>query len=93
MSIAISGGTPAQTEISSATSTQRSSGQSTQSGQSSQTQTAAVDAVQLSSTAQAALAARKELAETPAQTSQEAIKGDHQAQRLLAKENANKPAK
>jgi hypothetical protein len=52
-----------------------------------------VDTVQLSSTAQAALAARKELAETPAKTSQEAIKGDRQAQRLLAKETANKPTK
>ncbi len=50
----------------------------------------APDTVQLSSTAQAALATLKEAAETPAQTAQEAGKGDVQAQHLLAKEKADK---
>lgn len=89
MSIAIAGGIPAQTDVHSTTSTQRSSSVANQAGQ-SQTEKGAVDTVQLSSAAQAALVARKELAETPAQTSQEAIAGDHQAQRLLAKETADK---
>ena len=93
MSIAINGGTPAQTEVHSASPTQRSTSQSNQAGQSSQTGAGSVDTVQLSSAAQAALAARKELAETPAQTSQEAIAGDRQAQRLLAKETVDKGRK
>jgi hypothetical protein len=46
------------------------------------------DTVQLSSTAQAALAAAQEAKETPAQTAREASGGDRQAQRLLARENA-----
>jgi hypothetical protein len=46
------------------------------------------DSVQLSSTAQAALAALAEATETPAQTVKEAGTGDLQAQRLLAKETA-----
>jgi TRAP-type mannitol/chloroaromatic compound transport system substrate-binding protein len=50
------------------------------------------DTVQLSSSAQAALAVLKEAAETAAQTAQEAGKGDLQAQRLLAKEAAAKQA-
>jgi hypothetical protein len=49
------------------------------------------DTVQLSPTAQAALAAMKEATETPAQTAKEAGQGDRQAQRLLAKEAAAKP--
>ena len=40
----------------------------------------------------AALAASKEAAETPAQTAQEAQGNDHQAQRLLAKETAERKA-
>ena len=48
------------------------------------------DTVQLSQTAQAALAAMQEAAETPAQTAKEAGQGDGQAQRLLAKETAAK---
>ena len=51
-------------------------------------QPATTDSVQLSNAAQASLAALKELRETSAQTVQEAGKGDHQAQRLLAKEAA-----
>jgi hypothetical protein len=48
------------------------------------------DTVQLSSAAQAMLAALKESSETPAQTAQEAGSGDPQAQRLLAKQAAAK---
>jgi hypothetical protein len=46
------------------------------------------DTVQLSHIAQAVLAASKEVTETPAQTAKEAIHGDLQAKRLLAKETA-----
>jgi hypothetical protein len=46
---------------------------------------APVDTVRISSAAQVAL---KETLETPAQTAREAAGGDHQAQRLLAKETA-----
>ena len=46
--------------------------------------------VTLSSAAVAALAAEKEAAETPAQTAQEARGNDHQAQRLVAKQAAQK---
>ncbi len=48
------------------------------------------DTVELSQTAQAALAALQEASETPAQTAKEASQGDVQAQRLLAKETAQK---
>jgi len=48
----------------------------------------AADTVQISAAAQAQLNAIKELKETQSQTAQEANRGDHQAQRLLAKENA-----
>jgi hypothetical protein len=48
------------------------------------------DTVELSPTAQAALAAMQEATETPAQTAKEAGQGDGQAQRLLAKETAAK---
>ena len=48
----------------------------------------ATDTVQISSAAQAQLNASQELKETQSQTAQEANRGDHQAQRLLAKENA-----
>jgi hypothetical protein len=51
---------------------------------------APVDTVQISSAAQAAQAATKEILETSAQTAKEAAGGDHQAQRLLAKEAAEK---
>lgn len=47
------------------------------------------DTVQLSS---AAMAALKEATETPAQTAKEAVHGDHQAQRLLAKQKPVKHA-
>ena len=49
---------------------------------------ASSDSVQLSTAAQSRLAAIQEVRETSAQTSQEAAKGDHQAQRLLARESA-----
>ncbi len=49
------------------------------------------DTVQLSSAAQAMLAAIQESQETPTQTAQEADRGDPQAQRLLAREAAEKP--
>ena len=48
------------------------------------------DSVQLSSVAQAAIAALKEAAETPAQTAKEASGGDVVAQRLLAKQSSNR---
>ncbi len=50
---------------------------------------APADTVQISSAAQTAL---KETLETPAQTAKEAAGGDHQAQRLLAKEAAAEKA-
>ena len=50
------------------------------------------DSVQLSGEAQAMLAAMQEARETPAQTSKEANQGDRQAQQLLAKQAAAKPA-
>ncbi len=56
----------------------------------SQTTTRSTDTLQLSSAAQAALAAIKETQETPAQTAKEASGGDPQARRLLAKESASK---
>jgi hypothetical protein len=46
------------------------------------------DTVQLSQAAQSAAAAMKEARETPAQTAKEAVGGDFQAKRLLAKETA-----
>jgi hypothetical protein len=60
---------------------------STESGQ-SHSAAAPKDTVQLSSTAQAMLAAMQEATETPVQTSQEALGGDRQAQRLLARQAA-----
>ncbi len=58
----------------------------------SQAKPVASTTVTLSSAAVAALAAEKENAETPAQTAQEARGNDHQAQRLLAKQTAQKTA-
>ena len=55
----------------------------------SKPQPAATDHVQISN---AALAAFQEVTELPAQTAREAGKGDHQAQRLLAKEAAARAA-
>jgi hypothetical protein len=52
-----------------------------------------MDTVQLSAAATAALAAMKETTETPAQTAKEANTGDHQAQRLLKKEQAARVSK
>jgi hypothetical protein len=52
------------------------------------TNSAATDTVTLSASAQAA----QEVTETQAQTAKEARSGDHQAQRLLAKEAAAKKA-
>jgi hypothetical protein len=51
------------------------------------------DTVQLSTAAQATLAALKEATENPAQTASEAGNGDLQAQRLLATETARAGAK
>ena len=56
----------------------------------SQPQPVAKTTVTVSNAAVAALAAEKEAAETPAQTAQEARGNDHQAQRLLAKQTAEK---
>jgi hypothetical protein len=67
-----------------------SSTKSTQSKPPSTKASAGQDTVQLSSTAQATLAALKEATETPAQTAQEAGNGDPQAQRLLAEQAAAK---
>ena len=50
------------------------------------------DSVQLSAAAKTMAAALQEATETPAQTAKEAGQGDQQAQRLLAKEAAGKPA-
>jgi hypothetical protein len=58
-----------------------------------QSDTTRADTVQLSSAAQARLAAMTETMETPAQTIREAAGGDRQAQRLFARENAAKGAK
>jgi hypothetical protein len=58
--------------------------------QSKATTGGAADTVQISTAAQIAQAALKEATETPAQTATEAQGGDHQAQRLLAKESAPK---
>jgi hypothetical protein len=51
------------------------------------TASAATDTVHISSAAQLAI---QEAIENPAQTAAEANKGDHQAQRLLAREAADK---
>jgi hypothetical protein len=51
-------------------------------------QPVAADSVQLSNATQIRLAALQETTETAAQTAKEAVHGDHQAQRLLAKEAA-----
>jgi hypothetical protein len=51
-------------------------------------QPVAADSVQLSNATQIRLAALQETSETAAQTAKEAVHGDHQAQRLLAKESA-----
>ena len=56
----------------------------------SSTTSSSTDTIQLSSAAQAALAAVKEAQETPAQTAKEASGGDPQARRLLAREAAAK---
>lgn len=64
-----------------------SSGKTAQSN-SQATTSPTTDTVQLSSAAQAALAAQKEAVESPAQTAREASGGDRQAQRLLAKQVA-----
>jgi hypothetical protein len=52
----------------------------------------ATDSVRLSQAAQIMAAALQEATETPAQTAKEAGNGDLQAQRLLAREAAAKPA-
>jgi hypothetical protein len=57
-----------------------------QSAAKAQPATAAVDTVQISAAAQVL----QEATETPAQTTKEASSGDHQAQRLLAREAAEK---
>jgi hypothetical protein len=67
-----------------------SSGKTTQSKPQSTATNA--DNVQLSSAAQASLAAIREVTETAAQTVQEARAGDLQAQQLLAKEAVAKAA-
>jgi len=67
----------------------QSTGTSTQKPTQSKPQSGAgTDSVQLSTLAQAALAALQEATETPNQTAKEAGNGDHQAQRLLATETA-----
>jgi hypothetical protein len=67
--------------VSKEASTQKSSASKPES-----TGSTAQDKVNISSAAQAAV---QEAMETPAQTAQEARDGDHQAQRLLAKERAS----
>jgi len=66
-----------------------SASQSQTPAQSQASSAAPVDTVQISNNAQAAL---KEILETSAQTAKEAANGDHQAQRLLAKETAARKA-
>jgi hypothetical protein len=58
----------------------------------SQPPSAGADSVHLSQAAQAMVAAMQEARETSQQTAKEASGGDLQAQRLLAKEAAAKPA-
>ncbi|SPE31024.1 hypothetical protein SBA3_1730016 [Candidatus Sulfopaludibacter sp. SbA3] len=70
--------------------TARSSAPTKAPSQAKQHTAAHSDSVQLSQTAQAALAAMKEATETPAQTTTEAGHGDPQAMRLLAKETHSK---
>jgi hypothetical protein len=68
-------------------------GTSTQKPAQSESKSAAsTDTIKLSTAAQATLAALQEARETSSQTAQEAGKGDLEAQRLLAKEAAAKPA-
>ena len=83
MAIAISSGTPAQPAA-------QSTGTSTQKKPTRSQPESGADSVQLSTAAQAMLAALQEARETAAQTAHEAGHGDFQAQRLLAKEAAAK---
>jgi len=67
------------------TDTQTSAQQKPAAPTESSTSSTPTDTVTLSAAAQAMV---KEMSETPAQTAKEAASGDHQAQRLLAKEMA-----
>ena len=90
MAHAISSATQADATTASATQTQPVAKTATSSAKATQSPSKTpTDTVQISSAAKAAL---QEALETPAQTATEARSGDHQAQRLLAKEAAAKKA-
>jgi hypothetical protein len=85
----ITSATPTDPTTASAIQTQTAAKSATKTEKStpSQPPAATADSVQISNAAQTAL---KEATETPTQTAKEAQSGDHQAQRLLAKEVAAK---
>ena len=78
----VSSATQAQNVIQTASVNQKSAQPTPQPAAQPAAQPVATDTVQISSAAKA----MQETNETPAQTVQEAGKGDHQAQRLLARE-------
>lgn len=78
----------ARTQSTQSTQSSVSAGKAAQ-GQ-SQAATGPAYTVSLSGAAKLASQAMQEATETPAQTAKEAMHGDHQAQRLLAKEAAEK---
>jgi hypothetical protein len=85
MAIAITSAQQADPTQASATQAPSFAKSATVSQKSTPSQTLSTDTVQISSAAQTAL---QEVLEVPAQTAKEARGGDHQAQRLLAREAA-----
>jgi hypothetical protein len=85
MAIAITSAHQADPTPASATQAPSAAKSATVSQKSTPSQTLSTDTVQISSAAQTAL---QEVLEAPAQTAKEARSGDHQAQRLLAREAA-----
>lgn len=85
MAIAITSTHQADATPASATQAPPAAKSPTVSQKSTPSQTLSADTVQISSAAQTAL---QEVLEAPAQTAKEARGGDHQAQRLLAREAA-----
>jgi hypothetical protein len=85
MAIAITNVPPANSTPASATQAPSPAKSATLSQKSTHPQASSADTVQISAAAQTAL---QEVLEVPAQTAKEARNGDHQAQRLLARETA-----
>jgi hypothetical protein len=85
MAIAITNAHQADPAPASATKAPSAAKATTVSQKSTPSNTPSIDTVQISSAAQSAL---QEVLEAPAQTAKEARGGDHQAQKLLAKEAA-----